>query len=87
MDAVQAASTFDMALQVLKAFGLPGIILIIWYFDHRKIDAYRQMVKQDGQLLVEIRDALLMFTREMTRLQQKVDDNQFCPMVKRETRG
>ncbi|MDP8256449.1 MAG: hypothetical protein P9M14_11935 [Candidatus Alcyoniella australis] len=87
MDPIQTVSAFDMALQVLKAFGLPGIILIIWYFDHRKIDAYRQMVKQDGQLLVEIRDALLMFTRETTRLQQMIHDNQFCPMVKRETRG
>jgi len=82
MDPIQSLSVFDTVIELLKAFGLPGIILVIWYFDHRKIDAYRQIVRNDGRLLQDIHDALTLFIQSQARLEQKIDDNRFCPVLR-----
>lgn len=80
-----------MILPWMREVGLPGVILIIWYFDHRRIseienfsDTYRRLATEAGEREKSLLEAIQMNVACLSRLEQKINDNIFCPVVRKE---
>lgn len=87
-------------MSILSNFGLPGLILFMWWWDSRKINElltqYREhMVKQERwyENNVELvkafkamcesqQDLQVMITTSVVRMEGKIDNNAYCPMIR-----
>lgn len=71
------------AISIIKALGLPAIIFIIWWFDHRKITALLATIQKDASFIKEAKELIAMMIRSQVRIEQKIDTNHFCPEVRK----
>jgi hypothetical protein len=88
MEGVSATMLFGW----VKEVGLPAIILIIWYFDHKRLNGFENLAKAFKRLAEESQDrekmvieTLQMNVACMSRMEQKIADNIFCPIVRKES--
>ena len=75
----------------IREIGLPGMILVIWYFDHRRISdlenfvgAFKRLTLEAGEREKCMLEVIQMNVACLSRLEQKISDNTFCPIVRRE---
>jgi len=102
-----------VAIELVKAFGFPALLFIVWYVYHRaeneKWKIYLEQVKDDHakrfeefnriieqqeatrnqifKLLQDAIEATNYHSNIIARIEQKVDTNQFCPLVRKEKAG
>jgi hypothetical protein len=76
----------------VKEIGLPAIILIIWYFDHKRLNGFENLVKafkrlaEEGQEREKVAlECMQMAVACINRMEQKIADNVFCPIVRKES--
>jgi len=81
----------NVILPWMREVGLPGVILVIWYFDHRRItdlenfvDAFKRLTGEAGEREKCMLEVIQMNVACLSRLEQKISDNTFCPIVRRE---
>lgn len=82
------------AVELVKLAGFPGVIFLIWYLYHRSqaktlttiIDQQAEREKNNFELLREMLETNNYHAAVLTRLEQQINNNQFCPIVRKETR-
>ena len=79
---MESAMDLGSMLDIIKALGLPAIIFTVWWFDHRKLTAMIAVIQKDADFIREVKDAILLVLTSQSRIEQKVDTNQFCPAVR-----
>jgi hypothetical protein len=102
---------FSHVIDIIAKFGVPGLVLIVWYLSDRSqlklMQQYRddtrdimnqheasimemrkmyennvELVRVTQRLLLEHKDVVIMVTQTMTRMCDKIDGNQYCPMIR-----
>jgi hypothetical protein len=86
--------------ELVKSFGVPGMVFVIWYFSERShertLAKYRedmieqrrmyennvQLVKNYEGLAKDLKDIVLMNVSGLTRVEDDIKGNQYCPMVR-----
>ena len=83
-------------IDLVRYVGVPAIILIIWWWDQRRFNLLKEMI-QDYKALVEshqeqqkeaidaireTRDAIYLNVQGMSRMETKIDNNRFCPIMR-----
>ena len=76
-------------IDLVRYVGVPAIILIIWWWDQRRFSLFKQMVqdyqklqKETLEVIKETRDAIYLNVQGLSRMETKIDDNRFCPLVR-----
>ena len=78
-----------MLIQVLQAVGPWGLLIYIYWKDRKDlaqaIDRYEQnvtLVKSYEKLANALADVITLNTQHLTRVEDKIDANQYCPQVR-----
>ena len=78
-------------LDIIKTLGLPGLIFIIWWFDYKKIiemqkitEEYKDLCEKYCRMSEEQMEIITLNIQGLSRIEQKIEDNRFCPLVRGE---
>ncbi len=78
-------------LRDLGTAGLPVILFVVWYYDHKKIAALESLAKAFKRLTEEshsreqvMHECTSMSIACLSRIEQKISDNTFCPIMRKE---
>ena len=88
--------SFAAVVEIVKVLGLPGIIFVIWWFDHKKIQCYEKTMNKYHGLCKDYKDlsekyckqsqdamdTIVLNAQTLTRVEQKIENNRFCPLVR-----
>ena len=83
-------------IDLVRYVGVPAIILIIWWWDQRRfnflrtmVDDYKALVERHQEqqeeatdAIKEVRDAIYLNVQGLSRMETKIDNNRFCPIVR-----
>jgi hypothetical protein len=107
----QAIANWPVFIEIVKAAGPTGLVLILWYFSRRDqermfetyrkdmqamlaeyqsdTDDQRNMYKNNVKLVEQViaiaesqQNIIIMNTQIQQKLVDKIDSNQFCPLIK-----
>ena len=82
-------------MDLIKVVGFPAIIFIIWYIYHKsQVKAWQEVNETHANETKEMFNKLFTLTDScietiqynatvMARLVEKIDGNQFCPLIKK----
>ncbi|MDY7036746.1 MAG: hypothetical protein SV375_11370 [Thermodesulfobacteriota bacterium] len=71
-------------IEIIKALGLPAIVFIIWYYDHKKINGLQEITKNYEKITEDLSNLIILNVQNLSRMEQKIDDNKFCPIIRKE---
>jgi len=77
-------------IEVLKAIGFPALIFVVWYLYHKsQVEIFRQLLKEQADreernfsVLKELAETIQATTAILSRMEYKMDSNQWCPISK-----
>jgi len=85
------ALTLGDILGLFKAFGFPAVILVLWWVDSKRmqrleriIDEYKGLCERYAKTTDEFLQMMALNIQSLSRIEQKIEDNRFCPVVRRE---
>ncbi len=81
---------FTFLIEAVKAVGYPALIFAIWWMTNKQSnrnieDLINNFKKTNEEMLSEMKemtDALQMNYSQLTRIELKIDQNQWCPMIR-----
>ncbi|MDQ7799550.1 MAG: hypothetical protein RDU76_11525 [Candidatus Edwardsbacteria bacterium] len=79
-------------LKLILNLGINALIFLIWFFYHRgQISLFTQMIngmqareQETMKVLKDQTETLQYLSGILGRMEQKIDSNQYCPMIKKE---
>ena len=79
-------------LEWAKNIGVPGVIFLIWYLYHKAqtailmnlIDEHKARDDKNFEVLGRYAEILEYHAACLARMETKIDDNQFCPLARKE---
>lgn len=82
-------------IDILKYAGVSGLMFIVWLIYHKAtIKAFQEMLsaqveqeKRNHEILKDMIQANLGTIAALTRIEQKIDANAWCPYVKERMKG
>jgi hypothetical protein len=80
----------NFLLELLKSVGFPAIIFIVWYIYHKaQVEFFMNILKEQAEreernfkLLNDMVETIQYHTAILSRVEQKIDSNDFCPIIK-----
>ena len=81
-------------LEWAKNIGIPGVIFLIWYLYHKSqsgilmklIEEHKARDDKNFEVLGRYAEILEYHGACLARMETKIDDNQFCPLARKEVR-
>jgi hypothetical protein len=85
---------FTLILEVIKSVGFPGLIFFIWYLYHQaQVKTFEKLIEEQSKreernfsLLQEMLETNQYHSTLLTKISEKMDSNQWCPLVKRSSK-
>ena len=84
---------WEAFLSFLKIFGLPGALVVIWWLDHKRFSQfeellmqYRTLTENYMKIAEDYRETVFVNIQQLSRMEQKIDTNTFCPIIRKESR-
>jgi ATP/maltotriose-dependent transcriptional regulator MalT len=77
-------------IELIKYVGFPALIFIIWYLTHKSsmgifnqiLEAFKEDTKRTYESLKDMLQANQLTLSALVRIEQKIDHNTFCPLVR-----
>lgn len=87
------SSDAGIFVEILKQAGVAGIVFVIWYAYHKSqvklfsgiIEAQQERERHNFEMLQKFIDTLEYHGACLARLETKMDQNQFCPVARKES--
>lgn len=85
----------SIVIELIKSVGFPGLIFFIWHLYHQSqvktfeklIDEQSKREERNFKLLQEMLENNLYHSTLLAKISEKMDSNQWCPLVKRSSKG
>lgn len=82
-------------LDVVKSVGFPGLIFLIWYLYHQsQVKTFEKIIEEQSKreernfsLLKDMLENNQYHTSLLVKITEKLEANQWCPVVKKESKG
>lgn len=76
-------------VEIVRVFGLPGIIFVIWWFDHKRMNqlqsnlkSYKNLCEKYCKMAEDQMEIITLNIKSLSKIEQKLEDYRLCPMVK-----
>jgi len=70
---------------ILENIGFPALIFLIWYVYHNsQVKAINKIIKNNFEILKQMLETNQNNTGILSRIENKIDNNLWCPILKRE---
>ena len=82
-------------IELIENVGFPGLIFLIWYLYHKsQVKTFEKIIEEQSKreernhgLLREMLETNQYHTSLLAKITEKLDSNQWCPLVKRSSKG
>jgi len=78
-------------IEIVRVFGLPGIIFVIWWFDHKRINqlqanlkSYKNLCEKYCKMAEDQMEIISLNITSLSKIQQKLEDYKLCPLAQKE---
>ena len=72
---------------ILENMGLPALMFLVWYVYHNsQVKAINKIIKNNFEILKQMLEVNQKHTETLSRIENKIDNNLWCPILKREMR-
>lgn len=72
-------------IPLLESIGFPSIIFVIWYIYHNaQVKTFEKIMEQNFNILKELLETNHYQGVILARIENKVDNNLWCPILKKE---
>lgn len=86
---------FTLYIEVIKNVGFPGVIFCIWYIYHKsQVKTFEKLIEEQSKreernfkLLKEMIEINECHSSLLSRIAEKLESNQWCPIIKKHSRG
>lgn len=63
-------------LNIVQALGLPGAILVIWWYDQRRMNGLRKMLSDYHEVAKNLHEVIIQNTKVLTNVQNSTSEVQ-----------
>jgi len=75
----------NLIAPILESTGFPVLIFLIWYVYHNsQVKAINKIIKNNFEILKQMLEVNQKHTETLSRIENKIDNNLWCPILKRE---
>lgn len=75
----------NLITPILENTGFPVLIFLIWYVYHNsQVKAINKIIKNNFEILKQMLEVNQKHTETLSRIENKIDNNLWCPILKRE---
>ncbi len=72
-------------IELVKNVGFPAVIFAIWYIYHRsQAKIFEEVLKNNFSVLKDLLETNQEHTALLSRIENKIDANLWCPVIKKE---
>lgn len=72
---------------ILENMGLPALMFLVWYVYHSsQVKAINKIIKNNFEILKQMLEVNQKHTETLSRIENKIDNNLWCPILKKEIR-
>ncbi|OGI31335.1 MAG: hypothetical protein A2287_02775 [Candidatus Melainabacteria bacterium RIFOXYA12_FULL_32_12] len=75
-------------IELVKNIGFPAVIFAIWYIYHKsQAKIFEEVLKNNFSVLKDLLETNQQHTSLLTRIENKIDANLWCPFIKKEIKS
>ena len=72
-------------IELVKNIGFPAVIFAIWYIYHKsQVKTFEEIIRNNFAVLKDLLETNRQHTGILSRLENKIDVNLWCPFIKKE---
>lgn len=77
-----------LIIELVKNVGFPAVIFAIWYIYHKsQVKTFEEIIRNNFAVLKDLLETNQEHTSVLSRIENKIDVNLWCPFIKREIAG
>ena len=70
---------------VIENIGFPAIIFAVWYIYHQaQVKAFEKIIQNNFDILKDLLETNQYHAALLSRIENKIDNNLWCPILKKE---
>lgn len=70
---------------IIENIGFPALIFAIWYIYHQsQVKAFEKIIENNFSILKDLLETNQYHAAILSRIESKIDNNLWCPLLKRE---
>lgn len=85
-------SETGILIEILKQAGIAGVVFVVWWAYHKStvkllsgmLEAQREREQHNFEMLQKFIDTLEFHGACLARIETKIDQNQYCPLARKE---
>lgn len=72
-------------IEVIKNIGFPAVVFAIWYIYHKsQVKTFEEIIRNNFAVLKDLLETNQQHTSLLSRIENKIDVNLWCPFIKKE---
>lgn len=72
-------------IELVKNIGFPAVVFAIWYIYHKsQVKTFQEIIRNNFAVLKDLLETNQKHTSVLTRIENKIDVNLWCPFIKKE---
>ena len=72
-------------IELVKNIGFPAVVFAIWYIYHKsQVKTFEEIIRNNFAVLKDLLETNRQHTSLLTRIENKIDINLWCPFIKKE---
>ena len=75
-------------IELVKNIGFPAVVFAIWYIYHKsQVKTFEEIIRNNFAVLKELLETNRQHTAILSRLENKIDANLWCPYIRKTITG
>lgn len=72
-----------LIIELVKNIGFPAVVFAIWYIYHKsQVKTFEEIIKNNFAVLKDLLETNQQHTAILSRLENKIDANLWCPFIR-----
>nr|BDD48253.1 hypothetical protein 3 [bacterium] len=77
-----------LTIELVKNIGFPAVVFAIWYIYHKsQVKTFEEIIKNNFAVLKDLLETNQQHTAILSRLENKIDANLWCPFIRKNSTG
>ncbi|HSA05676.1 MAG TPA: hypothetical protein P5556_00695 [Candidatus Gastranaerophilales bacterium] len=75
-------------IELVKNIGFPAVVFAIWYIYHKsQVKTFEEIIRNNFAVLKDLLETNRQHTGILSRMENKIDANLWCPFIRKESMG
>ena len=76
---------FEQLSPLMETIGFPALIFAVWYIYHQsQVESFKQIIQNNFEILKDLLETNQYHVALLSRIENKIDNNLWCPILKKE---